>query len=250
VQPLNLATNTFGPPFPMHFAVSENIAIDPFLNLVITPGEDSNYTLLGIGPDGNISGEFGDFIGGGDLDSATEDCTTGIALSSVEFTSSIFIEDLNQAIFTSGTPGSYTAPGQFVPLNGAFSAGTSGISVAPGSSHLAVVTGEFGGSSFAVLQLPSTSGSGTPGLVDYAFTFVPGNPAGGPCGFFSSGRDPHTLTAYTSPNDGKPYAVFVGNGASCLARVDMAAVLAAPRNPGTHTVAAFPAGAITYSTVP
>ena len=252
VQPLNLATNTFGPAFPMHFSVSENIDIDPFLNLVLSPGEDSNYTLLGIAPNGSISGEFGEAVTEFSLDSAAEDCTTGIALAASEFTSDVFIQDLTQAVFTSGTPGSYTAPGQFVTLagTGSFGAGTSGISVAPGSTHLGVVTSEFGGNAFAALQLPSTSGSGTPTLVDYAVTAIPPNPAGGSCAFFSSGLDPHTLTAYTSPNDGKAYAVFVGNTATCLARVDLGAVLAAPRNPKTNTVTTFPPAAITYFTVP
>lgn len=249
VQPLNLATSTFDAPFPMHFKVSENIAIDPFLNFVLTPGEDSNYTLLGIAPDGSISGEFGKAVSEPTLDSGAEDCTTGIALASSEFTSDVFIEDLTQAVFTPGTPGSYTAPGQFQTLlGGFFSAGTSGISVAPGSSHLAVVTGEFGGSLFAALQLPPTSGSGTPALVDYAEASVP---AGGSCGtFFSAGLDPHTLTAYTSPNDGKAYALFVGNSATCLVRIDLGAIIAAPRNAGTHTVTTFPAGAATFYAIP
>jgi hypothetical protein len=256
VQPLNLATNTFGPAFPMHFSVSENIAIDPFLNYVLTPGEDNNYTLLSIAPNGSISGEFGNAvsdINGGELDSAAEDCTTGIALAANEFTGDVYIEDLTQATFTSGTPGSYTAPGQFVTLagTGSFGAGTSGISVAPGSTHLGVVTSEFGGNAFAALQLPSTSGSGTPAIVDYAVTAIPPDPAGAPCGpFFSAGLDPHTLTAYTSPIDGKAYALFVGNTATCLARVDLGAVLAAPRNSGTNTVTTFPPAAITYFTVP
>jgi len=251
VQPLNLATNTLGPAFPMHFDVSENIAIDPFLNLIMSPGEDANYTVLGLAPNGNVSGEFGKSVSEFYLDSAAEDCTTGIALAASEFTSDVFIEDLTQAAFTSGTPGTYTAPGQFQTLNGSFSAGTSGISVAPGSSHLGVVTGEFGGNAFAVLQLPATSGTGTPALVDYAYTAIPANPAGGSCGgFFNAGLDPHTITAYTSPNDGKPYAVFVGNNATCLARIDMGAVLAAPRLTGTNTVATFPTTAITYYTIP
>ena len=71
--------------------------------------------------------------------------------------------------------------------------------MAPGSAHLGIVTGEFGGNTFAVLQLPSTSGSGTPTIVDYAVAVIPG---------FSSGFDPHTITAYTSPNNGKAYGLL------------------------------------------
>src|SRR5207253_1402307 len=118
---------------------------DPFLNYVLSPGEDDNYTLLQIAPNGSLT-EFGQasIPGGGELDSAAEDCTTGIALAAQEFTSNVFIQDLTQAVFTPGTPGTYIAPGQSVTLTGtSFSAGTSGITVAPGSSHLGVVTGEF-----------------------------------------------------------------------------------------------------------
>ena len=37
----------------------------------------------------------------GELDSAAEDCSTGIALSSVEFTDDVYITDLTQAAFNS-----------------------------------------------------------------------------------------------------------------------------------------------------
>jgi hypothetical protein len=252
IQALNLASNTFSAPFPMSFAVSENIAVDATRSLILSPGEDYNYTVLQIAPNGSLS-EFGNSVGEGYLDSAAEDCTTGIALSSSEFTDDVYIQDLTQAVYTAGTPGSYTAPGQFVTLDtgayGEFSAGTSGISEAPGASHLGVVTGEFGGNTFAALQLPATSGTGTPTIVDYAVAQIPGAAVCG--GYFSSGLDPHTVTAYTSPNNGKAYAVFANDGASCLAVVDLAAVLAAPRNGGgygVHAVAPadLPAGAITF----
>jgi hypothetical protein len=256
VQALNLATNTFAAPFPMHFNVSENIAIDPFLNYVLTPGEFSNYTILQIAPNGTLR-EFGEPVSpAAVLDSAAEDCTTGIALASEEGTSPglVFIQDLTQAVFTPGSPGTYTAPGQTVTLAGtSFSAGTSGVSVAPGSKHLGLVTGEFGGNTFAVLQLPSKSGSGTPTLVDWAFTSIPANPAGGsaPCATgFNAGLDPHTVSAYTSPNSSKPFGVFAGNGASCLVVVDLEQVLAAPRNADGHTVTTPPTGAFRYVAIP
>ena len=133
LQALNLATNALAPPFSLHFAVSENIAIDPNLNYILSPGEDANYTLLQIAPTGALT-EFGEAVGPSglfDLDSAAEDCTTGIALATSEGTSNMYIQDLTQAVFTSGTPGSYTAAGQLQTLTGtSFSAGTSGVSVA------------------------------------------------------------------------------------------------------------------------
>jgi len=254
IQALNLSTNHFTTPFPMHFLVSENIAIDPNLNYIFSPGEDSNYTVLQIAPDGSLK-EFGKSVAENELDSGSEDCTTGIALSSSEFTDDVFIQDMTQAVFTAGSPaGSYTAPGKFQTITpGGFSAGTSGITVAPGSGHLAVVTGEFGGNVYAVLQLPNTSGSGTPSIADWALTVVPANPAGGaaPCASgFSAGLDPHTLTAYTSPNDGKAYGLFSNGVPNCLVRVDLAAIMAAPRGGDGHSVATNPASAYTYYAIP
>ena len=233
LQVLDLATKTFQSPVPMARQVSQNITIDPTRGYVLSPNEANSYNLVQFNStSGALGTEFGRPMGtAGEPDSAAEDCSTGIALASVEFTSTVYITDLTQATFTPGTPGSWTAPSQIVTLAGtSFSAGTSGITVAPGSSHLALVTGEFGGSAFAVLQLPSTSGSGTPTIVDYAY--VPAI-----CGV-AAGLDPHTVTAYTSGNDGKAYGVMASGGPppTALAVLDLAAILAAPRNAGTHTV--------------
>ena len=125
----------------------------------------------------------------------------------------------------------YTAPNAVATLATtaySFAAGLSGSAVAQGSGHLAVVTGEFGGNTFAVLKLPATAGTGTPALVDYAIAQIPSNAACG--GTFSAGFDPHTITAYTSPNGTQDaYAVFAGySGAgvpTCLAVVDMTTVI-------------------------
>ncbi len=82
------------------------------------------------------------------------------------------------------------------PTTGGLAAGTNGIAVAPGT-HLGIVTGEFGGNVEGVIQLPSTSGSGTPAVVDYVAFTVPNTPADAP---WAEGFDPHTVTAYVSPN--------------------------------------------------
>jgi hypothetical protein len=242
VQVLNLSNNTFNSPFPVFNDVSEDISIDSSRNLILSPGEGGVYDLLKIGS-GNALSEFSNSIGG-ELDSAAEDCTTGIALASDEFTDFIYITDLTQATFTAGTPGSWSAPGQFLNLSdGGYSAGTCGLSTAPGTGHLGVVTGEFGGSSYSALALPTTSGSGTPTLADYAYVSnMPNTPDGNE---FSAGYDPHTVTAYTSPNNNKSYAVFADWGPATgffspnyLGVVDLACVLALPRNVGTHNVTA------------
>lgn len=232
VQFLNLANNTFATPFPTVRTVSEDISIDASRNLILSPDEEGYYDLYQVAPITNNITEFSNGVFAGEFDSAAEDCTTGIALASIEFTNNLYITDLTQASFTAGSPGTWTAPQRVITLNTpyGFSAGTCGISVAPGSTHLGVVTGEFGGSSFAAFALPATSGTGTPNLVDYANALLPNTPDGNP---FSSGFDPHTITAYTSPNNNKAYAVvadFRLGSPSYLAVIDLAALLAAPRS--------------------
>jgi len=250
IQIVNLTNNSFDKAFPMHNDVSENISIDPDRKLILSPGEGGVYDLLKIAADRTLT-EYGNTIGG-TLDSAAEDCTTGIAMSADEFSDSIYITDLTQATFTSGSPGTWTAPGQFIALHdGGYSAGTSGISSAPGTGHLAVVTGEFGGSAYAALKLPSTAGTGTPTLADYAYVgSMPTTPDGN---FFSAGFDPHTITAYTSPNSGKSYAVFVDYATGTpnfLGVVDLACVLTQPRTVGTHNVVGNATSCTRYVAIP
>lgn len=234
IQFLNLASNTFGTPIGTSNQVSENVQWDPTRNFILSPDEGGVYDLFNttslVSP-----AEYANNIGGGFLDSAGEDCTTGIALSTNEATSELFITDLTQASFKSGSPGSWTAPGQFVsfPEFGEFAAGTSGISVAPGS-HLAITTGEFGGNQFAVVTLPSSSGSGTPAFGDYAAAALPVTPDGQT---WQQGLDPHTITAYVSPNNGRSYGVMANGDfvpPTWLAVIDLEALLSAPRKAGIY----------------
>jgi hypothetical protein len=118
--------------------------------------------------------------------------------------------------------------------------------IAPGSSHLSVITGEFGGSSFIVAQLPSVSGAPNPAptVVDWAYV-------SSVCGV-NAGLDPHTVSAYTSPNDGKAYGVFASGGPppSSLLVADLAGILALPRNAGTHTVTTPGGGCLSTTSAP
>jgi hypothetical protein len=167
--------------------------------------------------------------GAGDtiLDSAAEECSTGIALSTNEFTNTLYLTDLSQKTITG--PNSWTAPQQLlsVPEFNSLAAGTTGIAVAPGS-HLGIVTGEFGGNAFGVIDLPTITIANTPpGVVDYVAAQLPNTPSGLS---WQQGLDPHTVTAYFSPNALKAYAVMANSPPpKFLAIVDMAALLAAPR---------------------
>jgi hypothetical protein len=102
-----------------------------------------------------------------------------------------------------------------------------------------IVTDEFGGSAFGVIQLPATSGSGAPTVVDWVAATVPDDPTGTQ---FLHGFDPHTVTAFTSPTTGRPFAVLSdwanGMTPTYLVVIDMQALLALPRSaPGAHTLA-------------
>ncbi|WP_425157018.1 hypothetical protein, partial [Candidatus Binatus sp.] len=169
-------TPAFETPIPAGATTSENVSIDPVRHLILSPNEASLYQLVNIST--ATAALFNNQLEEGVLDSAAEDCTTGIALATDEGTGDLFIADLTQAVFTPGTdgaPGTWTDPGsqfQNFPEFDDFSAGTDGIAVAPGT-HLGVVTGEFGGNEEGVIQLPATSGTGTPAVVDYAAFTVP-----------------------------------------------------------------------------
>src|SRR5439155_3641245 len=196
--------------------VSEDILWDPGRNLILSPNETGVYTLFNT--TSTPPAEFANFVGG-TLDSAAEDCLTGIALSTVEFTHTLYLADLTQATFTPGSPaGTWTDAGagfqsfpEFSPFDSS-EAGTSGIASAPGS-HLGIVTGEFpvGPDANAVMaiQLPSTSGSGIPAVVDYAVANLPNDPSGNP---FSMGCDPHTVTAYVSPTTSRAIGLVTDYG--------------------------------------
>jgi hypothetical protein len=235
LQFLDLASNTFGAPVPLANEVSEDVLWDQGRDLVLSPNEGSIYDIYN-----HTSGiEFANPIssGFGLLDSAAEECSTGIALTTSEGSVQLYIGDLTQATFTPGTPGTWTTAQQVqsFPEFGNFVAGTSGIAIAQGS-HLGIVTGEFGGNWMGVIQLPSTSGSGTPSVLDYAAVALPNTPDGN---VFQQGLDPHTVTAYVSPNSGDAIGLMSngpGTPPTWMAVIDLTKLLAAPRTLGTHYV--------------
>ena len=95
------ATPTFETPIPGGATTSEDASIDPVRHLVLSPNEQANYQLLNIsaGTDPTTAKLFNNNVtpNPGEFDSAGEDCTTGIALATIEFTGNLFIADLTQA---------------------------------------------------------------------------------------------------------------------------------------------------------
>lgn len=256
-QFLDLATNTFEPAFTTQDPggqISEDPLIDPVRHLLLSPSEDNNYEIVNVA--NSTSPQFFEqaVTAGGELDSAAEDCSTGIILAPAEFSgpSQVFIADINnpgsapQAVFTPGSPGSWTAPQQVQTLAGSnLSAGASGASVAQGT-HTGVIAGEFGGDGLTAIALPTTSGAGAVPAIGNWATCATG-------GGFSMGLDPHTLVAYQSPNGGDAIALMVNDGATQLAVVDLTRMLDGTTVPTTGNVCnsgTLPPTAVSFIALP
>ncbi|MFD8146778.1 hypothetical protein [Streptomyces sp. NPDC059708] len=256
-QYLNLATNTFETPFATQDPggqISEDPLVDPVRNLVLSPSEDNNYEIIDVA--NTASPKFFEHAvtADGELDSAAEDCSTGIIMAPAEFSgpSQVFLADINnpgsapRAVFTPGTPGTWTAPSQVQTLTGSnLSAGASAASVAQGT-HTGVITGEFGGDALTAVAMPTTSGAGAvPAFTNWVTCETGGD--------FQMGLDPHTLIAYQSPNGGHAIALMVNDGATQMVAVDLTKMLDGTTVPATGNVCdngTLPATAQTFIALP
>jgi len=261
-QFLNLgASPAFEAPFasqspPGFFAsISEDPLIDPIRNLLLSASEHNNYEIINVAT--STSPQFFEhpvpLPGFELLDSSGEDCSTGIVLAPAEFSapSKIFIGDISNpafALFTAGSPGTWTAPSQVQVLSESFlNEGSSGLAVAQGT-HTGIVTGEFGGNAITAILLPAISGGGlTPAINDWLTCNIGSG--------FSNGFDPHTVTAYRSPATGHAIAVLANGSATQLAVVDLTNMLDStivPRTVAGHACAVgpLPASVVRFISLP
>lgn len=236
-QFLDLNSNTFDSPIASPDGeVSEDPLIDPFRNLLLSASEDGNFEIADVSNPA-APAFYENATGGGALDSVGEDCSTGIAVAPAEGSdpSTVYIADLTQATLTPGSPaGTWSAPSQTQTLSeSSLSAGASAVAVAQGT-HSGVIAGEFGGNEITAFTLPTTSGSGTPAITDWVTCGIDNTPD---ANAWNEGDDPHTMTAYQTPNGGDAIGLFENEGASWLARVDLAQLLnptIVPRDAGGH----------------
>lgn len=230
LQSLDLSTNKFGKPLQLINGLSESILVDPVRNVLLSATEDSSYDIIKLNGRNNPSKEYGNFSESAEYDSSGEDCTTGFIIGSDEFTSNLFLADISSVKFHNGTmiwSDNKQSLDNF-PEFELLSAGTTGISVAPGT-HYAVLSGEFGGDVTGFLQLPDSVSFKKAALKDFVAAYMPNDPNGY---VFQNGYDPHSVTSYTSPNNGRAYAVladWADGSPDYLAVVDIAALMAAPR---------------------
>ncbi len=245
---LNLKTDTFEAPFASKGpggAISEDPLLDPVHHIIGSASEENNFEIINTTKTTSpqfYEQDLSTAVTAGGLDSTSEDCSTGILLAPSEgdTPSGVEIADIQnagtapEAVFTPGSPGSWTAPEQFQTLTGSdLSAGASGSAVAQGT-HTGVVSGEFGGDELTALALPTTSGSGAiPAISSWVSCAVGTDPSGST---FSMGLDPHTLAAYQSPTGGDAIALLVNEGATEMVRVDLTQMLNAADVPSTGDV--------------
>jgi len=209
--------------------ISEDLVLDPTNGaqgvLLLSAAENGNFEIvnlptLPVGRGRRAPQFFENPTSAGELDSTAEDCSTGVVLAAAEFSgpSNVYIVDLTQATFTAGSPtGTWAAPSQVQSLSESFlSAGASGVAVAQGT-HIGMVSGEFGGASITAIALPTASGSGIPAINDWVTCSIPGG--------FATGDDPHTATAYKSPNTRHAIGVLANEGANTLAAIDLTKML-------------------------
>jgi hypothetical protein len=241
-QFLDLNSNTFGSPIASPAGeVSEDPLIDPLRNFLLSASEGGNFEIADLSNPA-VPSFYENATGAGELDSSGEDCSTGIVVAPAEFSdpSAVYVADLTQASFTPGSPsGTWSAPSQIQTLSqSSLSAGASAVAVAQGT-HTGVVAGEFGGNQITAFTLPPTSGSGTPAITDWVTCGID-NPPANNVGW-KEGDDPHTVTAYQTPNGGDAIGLFENEDASWLARVDLTQLLdpaLVPRDAGGHACAA------------
>jgi hypothetical protein len=240
-QILDLGSSpAFEPPFTSPAGrISEQPLFDPTHNLLLSPTESNDYEIIDLKQ--STAPIFYEnqpiAVAPGILDSAGEECSTGIALAPAEQEvanpgpTKVFIADLTQATFTAGSPaGTWSAPSQVQTLSESPSFEIGGMAIAQGT-HTGVLAGEFQTNGFPItaIKLPAASGSGTPAISDWVARYIGTG--------FLAGYDPHTVSAYQSPNTGDAMAVFSNGGASTVAIVDLTKLLdptIVPRTAGGH----------------
>ena len=251
-QFLDLATFTFESPFASKNPsgeISEDPLLDPIHHIIGSAAENNNFEIVNVATstspqfyEQDLSAAISKVSSGSELDSTSEDCSTGILLAPGEFSdpSGVEVADIQnagpapEAVFTPGSPGSWTAPEQYQTLTGSsMSAGADGSAVAQGT-HTGVIAGEFSGDTLTALALPTTSGTGvTPAIQGWVSCQTGPDPSGQP---FSMGGDPHTLAAYQSPNGGHAIALLVNAGATEMVAVDLTTMLNPATVPATGDV--------------
>lgn len=173
------------------------------------------------------------------LDSVSIDPSTGIVIISDKNNLSHILVDLGQAKFNTST-NTFNAPYTMVYLPSTYASNAlGGVSIEP-SSHIAFLVENLN-HNIAVLQLPSTSGTGgsfpTPpkwthnSLFLYLIDVCDSNPGDGFAGYIWHNREApsYGLSVFKASINGTSYGVLLSRDKSCVAIVDLKKLLFAPK---------------------
>ncbi|MCL2723721.1 MAG: hypothetical protein FWD69_04710 [Polyangiaceae bacterium] len=239
-QMLDLGTNALSPLIPSktaNYEISDGPLIDPARNFVLASVRGSKSWEV-IDVTDPATPQF--FLRAVNLpqtafDAVAEDCDTGIAIvaaGSAGGAANVYLNDLPLSAFIPGNPGSWTGIAQAQPLTGAILGGNAEFIAIAQGTHLGIVSTE-NTSYAAAIQLPSSSGTGTPAVTDYVLCQV--------TAAFTTGTAPQPIAAYKSPSNDHAMATLVNNTATTLAVVDLTMMLdpdIVPRIGSSHVCSA------------
>jgi hypothetical protein len=254
-QLLDLNTNTFSTPVPVgtnpilpakgDMATSENMALDPVRQLILSANEQGDYQ---IGQYSSVSSPLALYDNvhmkvdlspndGAFFDGTAVDVTTGIALASDEYQDStnepfLVVVDTKQKSLTAGSPnGTWTAPFSVQHFNELPPALLQAMMTVVPGTHLALLTSELASqneTAVTVVRLPSYAGCGTPAVVDWVSII---QNVSSPVVPYFQADGPHGLSGYVDPNTGRAMvALRAASLTEALVLADLEAILAAPRS--------------------
>jgi hypothetical protein len=200
---------------------SENFAFDPGTQLIFSPTYTFDNTptevqILNLA-DSTVSTNAGLNIV--EPDSAAIDLNTSIGVIVDEDGGGQTLVNLSQLAVSSGN---WTAPSTLytIPLTG----NEMTYITIDSNSHTLFTSEEFG-TYTAIELLPSSTPTGDPAApTGYVWATMPNTPDGNP---YVNGGDPHAVSIFTSVIDGKLYGFLVDAPQTWVAKIDLAAALAA-----------------------
>ena len=227
--------------------ISENSGVDPTRNLILSAEESpSNYQLVRLLPP-PVS-FFQNSLTLGEPDSSAEDCAAGIALAPDEDSSptQIYTADINNPVYMAS--GHWTAPQKVASLDGSTLNVPGPIAVAQGT-HIGILGEEFSsGNTITAFQLNAPYNVTTP-IANWVTCNIGNDPSGRR---FAQGNDPHTVTAYQSPNGtNDAIGVLANAGGTEVAIVDLTKMLALSID--SHhvcTAGTLPGSVVSFANVP
>jgi hypothetical protein len=231
---------------------SENFGYNSATEQIFSPTYGSYPSDLGLG---TITGlayytNSAEPAGIDDPDSAAVDSVTNIGVAPEEFEQAVYLVNLGAATISGTT---YSAPTSTLDISGPLVTGIveqtdAGLTdtAIDSTAHLAFMAGEYGTTGFCVVALPTTAGTGAPTASDYACATFPTTPD---TNEFNSPFDPHATSTFDL--GGKAYGLMFNSEYSYVAVIDLAAMMAAPRDPSDpHAVTSASALGAIVSYVP